>query len=117
MVFRHPSGIHHSCMRLLSRGVFQGKQQMMQWDAARAKWVLPRSVTSLPQFLSKLPDKIQESVLLLLNVAQRNTHLLCLPGRTYLIQTRTLWTSSKVSSSCFTATSEDTDIYMGRIAA
>lgn len=85
MVFSHSSGIRHSFMRLLSRGVFPGKQQVMQWDAARAKWVLPRSVTFLLQFLSKLPEKTQESVLLLLNVAQRNTHLLCLPGRTYLI--------------------------------
>lgn len=57
MVFRHSSGIRHSCMRHLSRGVFPGREQAMQWDAARAKQVLPRSLTSLPQFLSKLPEK------------------------------------------------------------
>lgn len=57
MAFRHPSGIRHSCMRLLSRGVFPGREQAMQWDAARAKQVLSRRVTSLPHFLSKLPGK------------------------------------------------------------
>lgn len=70
-----------------------------------------------PQVSFQIARKTQASVLLLINVAQRNTHLLCLPGRTYLIQMLMLWRSSKVFSSCLTATSEDTGIYMGRIAA
>lgn len=29
MAFRHSSGIRHSCVRLLSRGVFPGREQVV----------------------------------------------------------------------------------------
>lgn len=55
--YRHSPGTHPSCMRLFSLGEFPGRQQAMHWDAVRAKQVLPRSVNSLPQLLSKFPKK------------------------------------------------------------
>lgn len=58
MVLRHSSGIHHSCMRLLSCGVpWQGASDAVGRSQGQtgSSW----SVTSLPQFLSKLPEKTQ----------------------------------------------------------